>query len=453
MRLFANRSVAAEELARHLAFLQREDPVVLGLVNGGVPMADIIGRRLDASRDVMLMARLAAPGTAGRTVGAVDEHGRISLIRSSARWHHLTSQEMVGPARLAFRSLQTAQAKIRAILPEIDVRGRTVILVDEGVESGARLLGAVESVRDRGAERIVVSVPAGTSDGTWQLHDTADIVVIPHRPSRFTGIECLYEQYQPVTEECVCAYAREWSATRSHLRADVQTRIMSIENSRGDRLCCAIDMPPDGGRDRGPRPAVVFAHGMDSDANSPRNVPVSRRLATRGIIGVRMNYTGHGASGGLLEHATPVQCLQDLDRVCQTIYGLREVDSQQLGIVGSGVGGMLALHYAARVPQVRTLVIRDAVCGDESDAARRVHVPVLLIHAAFERPLEAGMAILQRALAGTHETLCIAESNRLYSDPVSRELMVNATVEWMIDHLGDDRRAPSSSQRDATSSP
>ncbi|MEM7229768.1 MAG: alpha/beta fold hydrolase [Planctomycetota bacterium] len=435
MRLFSNRSSAAEELAGHLAFLRNEDPIVLGLANGGIPVAEIIARQLDAPLDVMLIERLAAPGPAGRTVGAVDEHGRISMIKSSARWHHVTSQEMVGPARIAFRSLQRKQGRIRSVLSEIEVRDRTVIIADEGVASGARLLGAIASVRDRGARKIAVAVPAGTSDATWQLHDAADIVVIPHRPSKFRGIDSLYAEYLPVTDDMVVSIIERWASQRPAQQPGVRTLITKVKSSLDKNLCCSIDLPPGAGPGSGPFPAVVFAHGYDSDGNSPRNVVISRRLAKRGIIGIRLNYTGHGASEGTLEEATPTQCLQDLDRICQTVYAMQEVDPNRFGLLGSGMGGMFVLHYAARVPQIRSLVIRDAVCGDETSTAERVHASTLLIHAEFENSLAAGMQLMDQSLAGPHELITITDCNRLFSDPISRELMVNASVEWLADHL------------------
>ena len=151
MRLFHNRREAAHELARHLSFLKSEDPIVLGLVSGGVPIAEIIAQALEAALDVLIIERLSAPKNPDHVVGAVDEHGRISMIKSTARWHQLTSQQMIAPAREVFRQLQRRRSRIRAILPEMDVRDRTVIIVGQGVATGAKMLGAIASVRDRGA--------------------------------------------------------------------------------------------------------------------------------------------------------------------------------------------------------------------------------------------------------------------------------------------------------------
>ena len=111
MRLFENRLAAATELATHLTYLKDDQPVVLGLAPSGVPIADAIARRLNAEMDVLLIERLTAPGRT-EIVGVVDEHGRISVIASTARWHHVSNQQLIGPAREAFRGLQQGHPQL-----------------------------------------------------------------------------------------------------------------------------------------------------------------------------------------------------------------------------------------------------------------------------------------------------------------------------------------------------
>ncbi|MCH8316629.1 MAG: hypothetical protein IIA64_11705 [Planctomycetes bacterium] len=168
MRLFKNRVQAAHELAGDLHFLQHEDPLILGIPNGGLQIAAIIAERLNAALDILLIQKLSAPGHTNLVVGAVDEHGRISMIQSAARWHHLTSQEMIGPARLVFGQLQKRRARFRAILPATDVRGRTVVIVDHGVETGATMLAAIASVFSSPAMTVVgVSMNAAVMPVLW----------------------------------------------------------------------------------------------------------------------------------------------------------------------------------------------------------------------------------------------------------------------------------------------
>ncbi len=436
MRLFRNRSEAAEELARHLAYLKPEKPVVLGLHGGGVQVAEIIAKHLEAPLDVVLIEKLFAPGGGKDVVGAVDEHGRISMIQATARWHHVTSQQMVAPAREAFRKLQIEQGRIRSHLPELDVRGRTVVIVNDGVGSGARFLGAVASVRDRGARKVVVAAPAGRTEATWQLHESADIVVIPHRPTQYKGIDHFYEEYTSLSDDAVLGIVRRWTSSRPDEHAGVRTIVLKVAGSLNQQLACELDVPGDMQRGGGPYPAAIFIHALDSDARSSRNIPISRRLAKRGIIGVRMSLTGHGASEGTMEQATDVQSLQDLHAVFQAVQRLHEVDPNRIGIVGSGEGALIALHYAARFPNaIKALVIRGPVLGNESEAAHQVTAPTLLIHAEHDTALVECVNLLDRELLVTHEVLRIPDSNRMFSDPISRELMVNASVQWMADHL------------------
>ena len=149
MSLFRNREEAAHELARNLMFLEGDRPIVLALANGGLPLAAVIADALAAPLDVLLIEKLTAPRSPGHVVGAVDERGRISMIQSTARWHHLKSQEMVEPAREKFRSLQRHRGRVRAVLPELDVRGRTVIVVGQGVPPPAPRRRAGSSTRRR----------------------------------------------------------------------------------------------------------------------------------------------------------------------------------------------------------------------------------------------------------------------------------------------------------------
>ena len=435
MRLFHNRREAAHELARHLTFLKAEEPVVLGLANGGVPLAEIIAQALEVPLDVLLIDRLSAPKNRDHIVGAVDEHGRISMIKSTARWHQLTSQQMVGPAREVYRQLQRRRSRIRAILPEMDVRDRTVILVSQGVATGAKMLGAIASVRDRGARKIVVAAPAGAGEAAWQLHDAADLVVIPHRPAKFTGVADFYHEFTPVTEELVHAIVERWVRSRPQQQLGVKTLAMKLYNDRGQMLCCEADLPPGMARGAGPFPAVVFAHGLESNGKSPRNLPISRRLAKRGIIGVRPDFTGHGRSEGTIEDATPARMYNDLKTVLNTIRPLDEVDAECIGVVGSGTGAILALNLVNEDPTINAAVVRGPMTGQELEAVQFVKTATMLIYAEQETGFAAARKEQGQPLPSQHEILEVPDATRLFNDPISLELMVGATVDWLVDHL------------------
>ena len=435
MRLFHNRREAAHELARHLSFLKSEDPIVLGLVSGGVPIAEIIAQTLEAALDVLIIERLSAPKNPDHIVGAVDEHGRISMIKSTARWHQLTSQQMIAPAREVFRQLQRRRSRIRAILPEMDVRDRTVIIVGQGVATGAKMLGAIASVRDRGARKVVVAAPAGSGEAAWQLHDAADLVVIPHRPAKFTSVADFYAEFTPVTEDIVKAIIERWVKSRPQQQPGIKTLAMKLYNDLGQMLSCEADLPPGMTRGSGPYPTVIFAHGFESDARSARTIPIAQRLAKRGIIAVRPDFTGHGHSEGELEDATEDRLYNDLKIVVNAVRPLDEVDEERLGLVGSGTGAMLALRLAVD-PRIKAVVVRGPMCGKEIDAATKVKAPALLVYAEQETEFARKSREEGRTLPSTHQILEIPDATRLFNDAISLEMMVGATVDWLFDHLG-----------------
>jgi putative phosphoribosyl transferase len=435
MALFKNRREAAEELARDLEFLRSETPIVVGIPNGGVPVAAVIAEHLDAPLDILLMKTLTPPRHPDHVVGAVDEHGRISIIQATARWHHVTSQQLVEPARRAYAELQERRGCFRTILPELDVTGRTVIVVNEGVSTGAQMLGAITSVRDRGAKKVIAAAPAGPSQNTWILHENADMVVIPHVPTQFKGIEHFYSNYEPVTDGQVSCILQRWVASRPDPTEGVKTVVHKIRNEAGNLLHCEIDLPPNVQRGDEPRPAVIFAHGFESSAKSPRSVPISKRLAKRGILGVRFDFTAHGQSPGNTDDATDERMLRDLNVVYRTIAAMAEVDGRRIGVNGAGTGAMIALHFAALEPNVASLVIRGPVCGREIDAAKRIKAPTLIIHAEYDTALGDSVAAINDNLAATHQKLVVHNSNRMFNDPISHELMVSASVDWLADHL------------------
>ncbi len=436
MPLFANRLEAARELADALLFLRENDAaplLVLGIPNGGVPIASHVAGALEAPLDILLISRLRASGQSDEIVGAVDEHGRIATVHAKHQRRH-TVQSLIPAARHAFADIQHRRARYRRTLSEMDVRDRTVLIVDDGVATGATMLGAISSVRDRGAQRIIAAAPAGAGGVTWQLHEAADLVVIPHTPSRFKGVAHFYGDRDPVRDELVDAILSQ-AAARRGAAPGVRTVVIRIP-LEGDRfLHCELDLPPDACRHGGPYPAVIFAHGFESDSHSPRSVPVSRRLAKRGVIGVRLDFTGHGRSWGTLDDADEHRMVQDLTAVHDHLAQLAEIDATRIAVNGSGGGGLIALRFAAEHRELRALVIRGPICGDQFTVARRVAAPTLLIHAENDTILRDGVEKIDHALQTQHELLVIPDSSRLFSDPISRELMMSASIEWLVDHL------------------
>jgi dienelactone hydrolase len=280
-----------------------------------------------------------------------------------------------------------------------------------------------------------VTAPAGAGEATWQLHEAADLVVIPHRPARHRTVEDFYDEFSDVTDSDVFGIVQRWVNSRPQQQIGVKTINMKPSKENGQLLACEIDLPPGVTRGGGPYPTVIFAHGYESDGRSPRTVPISQRLAKRGIIGVRPDFTGHGRSEGDLEDASDQRMYNDLKIIYNNVRQLHEVNLERMALAGSGTGGMLVLNLAVEDPSVKAVVVRGPMSGKEIEAAAHVKAPTLLIYAEQDAEYARSDKELRGELRACHEILEIQDATRLFTDAISREMMVGATVDWLVDHL------------------
>ena len=437
MRLFADRQEAARELANDLLFLKGEDIVVLAIPNGGIPTARIVAETLKAPMDVLMVSRLSAPRKPEHIVGAVDEHGRISLIETTARWHHLTSQKMIEPARQAFKAMQRTRDRFRAVLPEIDVRNKTVIVVSDGVASGAGMLAAISSTKDSGASKVVAAAPAGAEDAIWQLHEAAHMVVIPHKPAKFRGIHKFYKEYDEIDDSAAIEMLRDYARDKAIESPRIRSIPMRFLCGGERTIYCEAELPVGDG----PFPTVIFAHGFESDCRSPRSLPISLRLAKRGILGVRLDFRGHGRSDGSINECDHPAMIEDLQTVIENLEYDSRVMNDYIGICGAGSGGRVALDVAAKTDKLKAIVVRGPICQGELPPADQINSPTLMIHCEDDTALLHDVEELDQSISVTHRLLRIPDCNRLFNDPISRELMINASVDWFSDHLLNKARA------------
>lgn len=429
--MFADRLEAARELADALSFLAGEDLVVVAIPNGGVVVAEVICDRLNAPMDILLLAELEAPRMQEHIVGAVDEFGRISLNESVARWHHITIDKMVAPARVAFENLQRRRARFRALVPELEVRGKTVLVVADGVADGAAMLGAVSSCRKRGARRVIAAAPVGYEKATWSLHEAAHMVVIPHHPANLKGIHKAFRSFPEIEDGLALDMLRRHLAGRGVEALKVHSIAMGFLVGGERSIYAESEVPPM----PGPWPAVIFAHGRESHCRSLRGLPISFRLAKRGVIGVRIDFNGHGKSDPAADGCTMDSMLTDLRTVFENLRCDDRIDPNAIGVCAAGLGAQAALRFAAKEDRLAALSVRGPILEGELWYANRITAPTQIVHGERDSALAADAFDLDRQLSCPHEMLRIPDSTRLFDDPISRELMVSATADFLSHHL------------------
>lgn len=199
--LYRNRREAGRALGRALErYTEGSDVIVLALPRGGVPVAFEVARALRAALDVFLVRKLGLPGHEEYAMGAIASGGVRVLEDEVVRRFGIPLAAVDRIVEREERELRRRERAYRGDLPPVEVAGRTVILVDDGLATGASMRAAVEAVRERGARRIVVAVPVGPAETVRDLSHLADEVVCVSTPVPFLAVGRFYEDFDQTSD-------------------------------------------------------------------------------------------------------------------------------------------------------------------------------------------------------------------------------------------------------------
>jgi putative phosphoribosyl transferase len=201
-RVFRDRTDAGRVLAEQLAaYADRPDVIVLALPRGGVPVGYEVAQALHAPLDVFLVRKLGVPGHEELAMGAVATGGVRVLNEQVVRALRIPDQVIDAVARWELEELARRERLYRGDRPPPDVRGRTAILIDDGLATGATMLAAVRALRQQHPERIVVAVPIASRDTCELLRDEVDDVICAATPDPFYAVGLWYENFEQLTDE------------------------------------------------------------------------------------------------------------------------------------------------------------------------------------------------------------------------------------------------------------
>lgn len=209
---YQDRSEAGRLLGQQVARDRRgEDAVVLALPRGGVPVAFEVAEALDAPLDLMLVRKLGVPGQEELAMGAIASGGVRVLNEDVVRALSIAPEVVDAVTATEHEELVRRQRVYRGDRPDPELAGRTVILVDDGLATGATMRAAVAAARQRRPAAIVVAVPVAPIDTIDVLRQEADDVVCPATPEPFMGVGMWYEDFRQTTDDEVKdLLARAW---------------------------------------------------------------------------------------------------------------------------------------------------------------------------------------------------------------------------------------------------
>jgi putative phosphoribosyl transferase len=474
--MFLDREQGGRQLAAKLDRYRLQSPVVLGIARGGIPVAFEVARFLGAPLEPLAVRRIALPGCAGVAAGAVAEGGIAFLSPDALLVSPTAEPDAVEAAARAAEELEHDVAAWRGRRPPPDLVGRTVLLVDDGVASGASARAAARAVRRWGAVRVVLAAPVVAAARASGLREEVDDLVAVELPLDCLAVAPWYDRFPSLSDEDVASYlarARRQSRGRdeappSDAAADGGEHLVEVPVEGSRTLDAALAAPEDA------RGLAVIVGGGAAAHGHPRDAAVADRLRRGGFATLRprlLTAAEADEDAGSGRYGVDVGLLgRRLELVTRWAATASPARGLPLGYFGVGAGAAAALAAAAEFQPVAAVVS----CGGRVDLVERatlarVRAPVLVVVGTAgggpraaekdERALAIGRAALD-ALPDARLAVVRGATHRM-SEPGSFALVARLTAEWFQAHLvptesrnpadASDRREGRSGDREALS--
>ena len=203
--LFKNREHAARLLAQRLISYKGKNPLVLGIPRGAAPMAKIIAEALGGELDVVLVRKLGAPDQPELAIGAVDETGRVYLSDYVSEMG-VSEDYLKDETEKQLATLRRRRAMYTPLRPPLDPSGRIVIVVDNGIATGATMIAALRATRAKKPRKLIGAVAVAPPATVARLSKEADSIVCLKAPADFYAVGQFFEDFSQVTDDDVVRF-------------------------------------------------------------------------------------------------------------------------------------------------------------------------------------------------------------------------------------------------------
>ena len=433
MKSFRDRQQAGKQLAQLLRRFAAEDPIVLALPRGGVPVAYEVARELGAPLDVLIVRKIGAPFQPELGLGAITEGGTRFVDEDMCAVLGVSPQEIDEIAAREQIEIEHRLRRYRNGRPLPPLAGRTVILVDDGVATGGTARAAIRALRTFQPKRIVFAVPVAAVQAAELLGSEADELVAVEVPDDLMAIGAWYEDFSQVDNGQVAAWLarargvqQEAQMTSDEMPVQIDVRGITLEGN--------LTVPV------GASGLVLFAHGSGSSRFSPRNRYVASVLQAAGLGTLLMDLLtvdeervdDETAALRFDIHllAERVACAVDWLVRAPATRGLR------IGCFGSSTGAAAALVAAAARPDaVAAVVSRGGRPDLASDALGRVRAPTLLLVGGNDDVvIELNREALDQ-LQCDKQLIIIPGATHLFEEPGTLARVAELAADWFSRQL------------------
>nr|BFD64694.1 hypothetical protein BdHM001_33750 [Bdellovibrio sp. HM001] len=423
MERFKDRENAAQVLGRLLLPYQDEDPLILAIPRGGVPIAAGISKILHCPFDLLMVKKIGAPRQPELAVGAVSEDGKPIYNDGLVKTLGLSSTYLRQTAQQKTKEIQEQLQKFKVHRRTLDVKDRTVILVDDGIATGSTLFAAIEFLKGRRPRKLIVAAPVGAADSIEKLRRVTDVVVCPLVPDDFRAVGLWYDRFDQVPDEEVVRLLGE-----ARLESKNYEEALTITDG-------PVELQGDLQRIAHGQGLIIFAHGSGSSRKSPRNRKVAAELNKLGFSTLLFDLlTPEEAEDRSNVFNIPLlsrRLLRATEAAVQAFAG----EMMPIGYFGASTGAAAALAAAAQSAHSITAVVSRGGRPDLADEyLSRVPCPTLLIVGGKDTKVLEYNGLAERKIKNARMAI-IPRATHLFEEPGAMEEVVELAANWFSKHL------------------
>lgn len=434
---FTDRADAGRQLANALAALELDHPLIYALPRGGVPVAVEIAKALDAPLDLLLVRKIGAPQNPEVALGAIVE-GALQEIVINENVKRLSGASDAYVADAVAGQRAELERRKRVYLgdrPRLDPRGRTVIVVDDGLATGATMKAALIGLKRNKPKRIVVALPVAPKEALEDISDQADDIICLRPAVAFRGVGGFYQIFNQLTDDETVALLRQVPSATATASTGAAPILASRMNKRQISIP-PLGLPGDLTVPAQPRGIILFAHGSGSSHRSPRNTYVAAKLNDEGFATLLFDLLTP-QEGQDRANVFDIPLLAD--RVVEaSIWIASEPDLEDLplGIFGASTGAGAALVAAAELQgRVAAVVSRGGRPDLAMDFLPQVNSPTLLVVGSLDHDV---IGLNERALAALKcekKLRIVPGAGHLFEEPGTLNQAVDHAAGWFRTHL------------------